>query len=72
MKRLSLLSQIGFITINLLFWLVVIFIGYFYIWERPPFSTEGGSNRWESGCHKRSEIADKYKNEEGSSGSIDG
>lgn len=43
MKRLSLLSQIGFITINLLFWLVVIFIGYFYIWERPPFSTEDGT-----------------------------
>lgn len=43
MRRLSLLSQIGFVTVNLLFWLAMIFIGYYFTWERPPFSTEDGT-----------------------------
>lgn len=40
---MSLFQKIGFIAINILFWLTAAFIGYFFIWDLPPFKTEEGT-----------------------------
>ena len=37
------LTKVGLIGINLLIWIVVLFFGYNYQWEAPPFSTNDGS-----------------------------
>lgn len=37
------LTKIGLVFINLLFWAGVLFIGYYYDWRSPPFSTADGT-----------------------------
>ena len=37
------LTKIGLVFINLLFWTVVIFIGYNFEWNSPPFNTTDGT-----------------------------
>ena len=37
------LTKLGLVFINLLFWAVVLFIGYYFEWNFPPFTTEDGT-----------------------------
>lgn len=36
-------NKIFLITINLIFWAIILFIGFYYEWEFPPFSTKDGT-----------------------------
>lgn len=38
-------TLIGIISANIAFWAIILFIGAFFVWEFPPFSTEDGTFR---------------------------
>ncbi len=40
---MTILTKIGLVFINLLFWAVVLFVGYYFEWNFPPFNTGDGT-----------------------------
>ena len=40
---MTILTKIGLVSFNLLFWIIMLYIGYTYDWRSPPFSTDDGT-----------------------------
>lgn len=43
MIKMKPITLFGFISVNILFWLIVLWVGYGFTWTFPPFDTADGS-----------------------------